>query len=100
MTTAKAFESRIIRELLSRRVHAQDCRGAGPGREPGREGGRGSGAKPASASDFEGNPGMSLLAERCIAVLAATAGLFLIGSVLQELLWALLAAGTVLTLGK
>lgn len=41
----------------------------------------------------------SPVAERLIAILAATAGVFLLGSLLQELLWVLLAAGTVLTLG-
>tara|TARA_R110000823_G_scaffold132777_6_gene261269 strand:+ start:10793 stop:11017 length:225 start_codon:yes stop_codon:yes gene_type:complete len=72
MTASKAFEIRIIRQLMNRRARE-------------------------SAGGHTGGP---LLAERIIAVLAATAGLFLIGSVLQELLWALLAAGTVLTLGS
>lgn len=72
MTAAKAFEIRIIRELISRRA---------------------GGAADAARRQ-------PLLAERVIAVLAATAGLFLVGSLLQELLWALLAAGTVLALGS
>jgi len=42
---------------------------------------------------------MPPVAERLIAVLAATAGVFLLGSVLQELLWVLMGAGTVLSLG-
>ena len=41
----------------------------------------------------------AILAERLIAVLAATAGVFLLGTYLQELLWALIAGGTVCSLG-
>ena len=48
-------------------------------------------------------PGSALanrqLAERLISAAAVIAGLLLLGSYLQELLWALLAGGTVLTLG-
>lgn len=39
------------------------------------------------------------LAERCIALLAATAGVFVLASLMQELLWALLAGVTVISLG-
>lgn len=39
------------------------------------------------------------LAERLITVAAVTAGMLLLGSYLQELLWALLAGAAVLTLG-
>ncbi len=39
------------------------------------------------------------LAERIIAVLAATVCVFLLGTYLQELLWAALGVATVLTLG-
>lgn len=39
------------------------------------------------------------VAERCIALVAATAGVFLLASLLQELLWALLAGATVWSLG-
>ena len=42
---------------------------------------------------------LAKLADRVITVTAVTAGLFLLGSYLQELLWALLAASAVLTLG-
>jgi hypothetical protein len=40
----------------------------------------------------------NLWADRLIAVLAVTAGLFIIGSYFEELLWAVLAAATVTTL--
>jgi len=39
------------------------------------------------------------VAERLIRVLAATAGLFLLGAWLQELLWVAIGAATVLSLG-
>ncbi|MDH3994537.1 MAG: hypothetical protein OEV47_16575 [Gammaproteobacteria bacterium] len=42
---------------------------------------------------------LARLADRVITVIAVTAALFLLGSYLQELLWALLAASCVLTLG-
>jgi len=42
---------------------------------------------------------LARLADRVITVTAVTAALFLLGSYLQELLWALLAASAVLTLG-
>ena len=41
----------------------------------------------------------TLLAERLISAAAVTAGMLLLGSYAQELLWALLAAAAVLTLG-
>ncbi|MCB1842658.1 MAG: hypothetical protein KDI09_06810 [Halioglobus sp.] len=100
MTSAKAFEGRIIREVLSRRVQARGSGVAGPARESDRSVRPGAARASGGTWGFESNPGVPLLAERCIAVLAATAGVFLIGSVFQELLWALLAAGTVITLGK
>jgi hypothetical protein len=40
----------------------------------------------------------TLWADRLIAVLATTAGLVLLGSFLQELLWAMLAVATALSL--
>lgn len=46
-----------------------------------------------------GKRSFSGLADRVISVVALCAGLFLLGSYLQELLWALLAAGAVLTVG-
>lgn len=70
MTASKAIELRITRQLLSRRAAG---RGASPGLAP---------------------------AERLIALLAVTAGLFVLGALLRELLWALLAAATVLALGS
>ena len=43
--------------------------------------------------------GSRQLAERLISVAAVTAGMLLLGSYLQELLWVLLAGAVVLTLG-
>lgn len=69
MTTSRALEYQITRHLLRRRELTRRSRLS---------------------------PGM---AERIITVAAVVAGAILLGSLLQELLWALLAAGTVLTLG-
>ena len=41
----------------------------------------------------------SAFADRLIAVLAATAGMFLLGAWLQELLWVVIGSATVATLG-
>lgn len=73
MTTAKLIEYRIARQLLLRR-------------ETGAE----RGGKP--QADIQP------WADRLIAVLALTAGLLILGSYLEELLWAILAAVTVFTL--
>jgi hypothetical protein len=70
MTAAKAIETRITRQLLKRRDVDDE------------------------QQDY------AVWADRLIAVLAATAGLFIVGSYLEELLWIALAAGTVLTLGR
>ena len=72
MTTAKALEHRIIQHVL----HA-----------PRDDGGE------------ESLPPSSRWAERLIAVLAATAGLFVVGVFMEELLWVLLAGATVFCLG-
>jgi hypothetical protein len=69
MTAAKAIEYQITRQLLQRQQGV------------------------ATGSDF------NLWVDRLIAILATTAGLFLLGSYLEELLWAVLAAGTIVTLG-
>jgi hypothetical protein len=68
MTAAKHIEYRITRQLLRRREE---------GGEP-----------------SHGNP----WADRLIAILAVTAGLFMLGSYLEELLWAALAGATLFTL--
>jgi hypothetical protein len=68
MTTAKLIEYRIARQLLQRREQGGEQ----------------------SAS--------SVWVDRLIAILAVTTGLFILGSLLEELLWALLAAATVFTL--
>ena len=43
--------------------------------------------------------GSGLLADRLIMITAVTAGMLLLGSYLQELLWVMLAGAAVLTLG-
>ena len=68
MTAAKLIEYRITRQLMQRREEGGDQLDSG------------------------------LWADRLIAILAVTAGLFILGSFLEELLWALLAAATVFTL--
>ena len=68
MTAAKLIEYRITRQLLQRRDRRIVQRNH------------------------------NLWADRLIAVLAVTAGLFIIGSYFEELLWAVVAAATVSTL--
>lgn len=68
MTGAKLIEYRITRQLLQRREEAGE------------------------------QSGSSVWADRLIAILAVTAGLFILGSFLEELLWVLLAAATIFTL--
>jgi hypothetical protein len=68
MTTTKLIEYRITRQLLQRR--------------------NGHGERD------DVNP----WADRLIAILAVTAGLFVLGSYLEELLWAVLGAATIFTL--
>lgn len=68
MTAAKLIEYRIARQLLRRRE----------------EGGE--------------RQDSNVWADRLIAIMAVTAGLLILGSYLEELLWALLAAATVCTL--
>ena len=70
MTHARFIEYRITRDLLQRRE----------------------GAPAVSASPH-------LPVEQLITATAVTAGMLLLGSYAQELLWALLAAAAVLTLG-
>lgn len=70
MTAAKAIEYRITRQLLKRRDVDDE------------------------QQDY------AAWADRLIAVLATTAGLFIVGSYLEELLWIALAAVTVITLGR
>lgn len=75
MTAAETIEYRITRRVLQRR--AGEPRAGEPRAE-----------------------GCDAWADRLIAVLAVTAGLFVLGSFLQELLWVALAAGTIVTLGS
>jgi hypothetical protein len=68
MTAAKQIEYRITRRLLQRREEVGESTRVSP------------------------------WAERVIAVLAVTAGLFILGSYLEELLWLVVAGATVFTL--
>jgi hypothetical protein len=68
MTTARLIEHRIIRQLLQRREEVIPPRG------------------------------YSLWVERLIAVLAVTAGLSIVGSYFEEMLWVVLAVATLATL--
>ena len=70
MSNAKMIEYRITRQLLQR----QHSLGEG---------------------NFRGGSWV----ERAISVAAVTAGLFVVGSYLQELLWALLAGGAIVSMG-
>lgn len=70
MTTAKALEHRIVRGLVARERE----QGVGPAPSVRR-------------------------ADLLIAVTAFTAGLFVLGTYLEELLWAVMAALTVFALG-
>ena len=70
MSNAKMIEYRITRQLLQR----QHLLG-------------------------EGNTRGGIWVERAISVAAVTAGLFVVGSYLQELLWALLAGGAIVSMG-
>lgn len=68
MTATKLIEYRIIRQLLQRREKG------------------------------DRQPAFHPWGDRLIAVLAMTAGLFVLGSYLEELLWVVLAAALVVTL--
>jgi hypothetical protein len=68
MTATKVVEYRIIRQLLQRREESD---------------------RPLAFNPW---------AERLIAILALTAGLFVLGSYLEELLWVVLATALLLTL--
>ncbi|MFT4520863.1 MAG: hypothetical protein ACI9JM_003271 [Halioglobus sp.] len=70
MTTAQAIEYRITRHLLQR-----DSKG-------------------------EPEPDITGWADRLIAVLAVTVGIFVLGTYLEELLWVLIAGVTVFALGS
>ena len=83
MTTAKLIEHRIARRLLQRREQGREC------------------ARTTAAGETPNAQLQSALqqwADRLIAILAVTAGLLVVGSYLEELLWAVLAAATVFTL--
>jgi len=75
MTAAKLIEYRITRQLLQRREEGGELRGI----------------------DQQG-PRLHPWIDRLIAILAVTVGLFIVGSYLEELLWAVLAAATIFSL--
>lgn len=68
MTAAKLIEYRITRQLLQRKEEGSTRQGVNP------------------------------WADRLIAILAVTAGLFVLGTFLEELLWAVLAVAAIFTL--
>ena len=74
MTVARRIENQITRQLLQRRDENE--------------------GEPHSRYQSGANPWI----DRLIAILAVTAGLVIVGSYLEELLWAALAATTVITL--
>ena len=74
MTVARRIENQITRQLLQRREEGD------------------------GQSYPIDNPGANPLIDRLIAILAVTAGLLIVGSYLEELLWAILAATTAITL--
>lgn len=72
MTVAKAIEYRIIRQLTARPLASAPPEGLRQG----------------------------VWIDRLIGVLAATAGLFVLGAVLQELLWVAIAAALIVALAS
>ena len=80
MTAAKLIEHRITRQLLRRRE--VDALHGGAGQTP----------------PVHWHSRVQPWADRVIAILAVTAGLLVIGSYVEELLWAALAASAVYTL--
>ena len=78
MSAAKDMEYQITRQLLRRREQGA--------------------ALPADAGCYSPRVDTHPWAERLIAILAVTAGLLIVGSYLEELLWAAVAATTVFTL--
>lgn len=80
MTTARLIENGITRKLLRRREREAL---AGP---------------PSHTPQMHWQGDIQPWVDRVIAILAATTGLLVIGSLMEELLWAVLAASTVFTL--
>jgi hypothetical protein len=80
MTTARLIESGITRKLLRRRER-EAVTGSSTHTPPMR---------------WQGD--IQPWVDRVIAILAATTGLLVLGSLVEELLWAVLAASTVFTL--
>ncbi len=78
MTAAEAIEYRITRQLLAR------------GQTP---------TKAANAPFHSAPPQTVNWTDRLIAILATTVSLFVLGSFLEELVWVVIAAGTIITLG-
>ncbi len=83
MTAAQRVEYQITRQLLQRRE--------GGAVQPGA-------VQPGAVQDAVAHADLNPWADRLIAILAVTAGLVILGSYLEELLWAAVAATTVFTL--
>ncbi|MEZ5572468.1 MAG: hypothetical protein R3E64_10650 [Halioglobus sp.] len=79
MTAAKLIEYRITRQLLQLREQADECVWG-------------------SCTDINPQASVQVWADRLIAILALTAGMLVVGSYLEELLWVVLAAATALSL--
>jgi hypothetical protein len=75
MTADRIIEYRITRQLLRRREGA-----------------------PGAVRTSPAEQGVQPWADRLIAILAVTTGLLLVGSYIEELLWVVVAATTVVTL--
>jgi hypothetical protein len=93
MTAAQQVEYQITRQLLQRREGGAVQPGAvQPGAvQPGA-------VQPGAVQDAVARADLNPWADRLIAILAVTAGLVILGSYLEELLWAAVAATTVVTL--
>jgi hypothetical protein len=88
MTAAQQVEYQITRQLLQRREGGAVQPGAV---QPGA-------VQPGAVQDAVARADLNPWADRLIAILAVTAGLVILGSYLEELLWAAVAATTVVTL--
>jgi hypothetical protein len=83
MTAVKHLEYQITRQLMRRREQGAVQQGA---------------VQQGTIQQFNCQSGSSKWADRLIAILALTTGLLVLGSFLEELLWAAVAATTLLTL--
>jgi hypothetical protein len=84
MTVARSIEHQITRELLQRRAQNDDQHSVVQ--------------QPDAFELSSEKAATNRWTDRLIAILAVTAGLVIVGSYAEELLWAVVAATTVLTL--